>query len=353
MYLSDFHFDLPEELIARFPAEKRDASRLLHLSSAGNIIDRQFTDLVDLLEPNDCLIFNNTKVIPARLLGNRETGGKVELLIERVLDTQTVLSRVKSSNPLKPGSLITVGDFQIVTVERRDQFYVLESADKQTTILEILDKQGHMPLPPYIDREDTEFDAERYQTVYAQKEGAVAAPTAGLHFSEQKFERLSEKGIEWDFVTLHVGSGTFAPVRVDNIKEHKMHSEWFDVPESVVSLVKKTQQQGGRVVAVGTTSVRSLETASRSGKLEAMTGETDIFIYPGFKFNTVDALVTNFHLPESTLILLVSAFSGKEQILSAYRHAVDRKYRFFSYGDAMFLERNNNADPVNEETNGV
>jgi S-adenosylmethionine:tRNA ribosyltransferase-isomerase len=353
MNLSDFHFDLPDELIARFPAEKRDASRLLHLDASGTVFDRQFADLVELLQPNDCLIFNNTKVIPARLYGNRETGGRVELLIERVLDTQTVLSQVKSSNPLKPGTIISVGNYQIVTKERRDQFYVLQSASEQVSMVEILDKHGHMPLPPYIDREDTEFDNERYQTVFAQKEGAVAAPTAGLHFSEQVFERLQEKGVSWDFVTLHVGSGTFAPVRVDNIKEHKMHSEWFEVPDSVVDLVEKTRARGGRVVAVGTTSVRSLETASLSGKLQAMTGETDIFIYPGFKFNTVDALVTNFHLPESTLILLVSAFSGKEPILRAYRHAVDHKYRFFSYGDAMFLERNEAASAVSEESDGV
>lgn len=353
MNLSDFHFDLPDELIARYPAEKRDASRLLHLDSAGVVTDRQFTDLVDLLRPEDCLIFNNTKVIPARLMGTRETGGKVELLIERVLDAQTVLSQVKSSNTLKPGTIISVGDYKIVTEERREQFYVLRSASEQVSIIEILDNQGHMPLPPYIDREDTEFDTERYQTVYAQKEGAVAAPTAGLHFSEQIFERLQKKGVKWDFVTLHVGSGTFAPVRVDNIKEHTMHSEWFDVPDSVVTLIEKTRARGGRVVAVGTTSVRSLETASQSGKLQAMTGETDIFIYPGFKFRTVDALITNFHLPESTLILLVSAFSGKEPILSAYHHAVEHKYRFFSYGDAMFLERNDGAYPMNEETNGV
>jgi S-adenosylmethionine:tRNA ribosyltransferase-isomerase len=343
MNLSDFHFDLPEELIARFPAEQRDASRLLHLDADGTIVDRQFTDLIDLLSPNDCLIFNNTKVIPARLLGNRDTGGRVELLIERILGPGTVLSQVKSSNPLKPGSVIHVGEFKLVTVERREAFYLLQSDDSEVSVLDILNQQGHIPLPPYIDREDTEFDYERYQTVYAQKEGAVAAPTAGLHFSERMFQSLTDKGIEWDFVTLHVGSGTFAPVRVNNIKEHKMHSEWFDVPQSVVELVNKTRARNGRVVAVGTTSVRSLETASRSGELVAMSDETDIFIYPGFKFNTVDALVTNFHLPESTLILLVSAFSGKEPILRAYRHAVERQYRFFSYGDAMFLERNESA----------
>ncbi len=339
MQLSDFHFDLPDELIARYPAEKRDASRLLHVSVDGKLSDRQFSDIVDLVNPEDCLIFNNTKVIPARLFGTRESGGKVELLVERVLSEFEFLSQVKSSNKLKPESKILVGQQQITVLGREGMFYRLK-VDESTPVLQVLDDLGRMPLPPYIDRTDTEFDAERYQTIYAQEAGAVAAPTAGLHFSERLFEHLKAKGVSWDFVTLHVGSGTFAPVRVENIKEHKMHSEQFQVSASVVEKVKQTRRQGGRVIAVGTTSVRCLESAAVSGDIEATSGDTDIFIYPGYKFRCVDALVTNFHLPESTLMMLVSAFSGKEPIMSAYRHAVAQQYRFFSYGDAMFLERN-------------
>ena len=338
MQLSDFQFDLPDELIARYPTEQRDASRLLHLNATADIYDRQFSDIVDLVGPNDCLIFNNTKVIPARLLGTRESGGKVEILIERVVSDDEIISMVKASNAPKPGTLIKVGGYQLEVTGRDGQFFKITSLDKSTSVMSIIEQHGHMPLPPYIDRDDTEFDAERYQTVYAKEAGAVAAPTAGLHFTEQVFENLKHKGVSWDFVTLHVGSGTFAPVRVDNIDEHQMHSERFSVPESVVTLVNRTKQQGGRVIAVGTTSVRCLESAVISGSLLATSGDTDIFIYPGYQFKVVDGLVTNFHLPESTLIMLVSALCGKDNILNAYQHAVDNRYRFFSYGDAMFLE---------------
>lgn len=338
MQLSDFQFDLPDELIARYPTEQRDASRLLHLNATADIYDRQFSDIVDLVGPNDCLIFNNTKVIPARLLGTRESGGKVEILIERVVSDDEIISMVKASNAPKPRTLIKVGGYQLEVTGRDGQFFKITSLDKSTSVMSIIEQHGHMPLPPYIDRDDTEFDAERYQTVYAKEAGAVAAPTAGLHFTEQVFEKLKHKGVAWDFVTLHVGSGTFAPVRVDNIDEHQMHSERFSVPESVVTLVNRTKQQGGRVIAVGTTSVRCLESAVNNGSLLATSGDTDIFIYPGYQFKVVDGLVTNFHLPESTLIMLVSALCGKDNILNAYQHAVDNRYRFFSYGDAMFLE---------------
>ncbi|WP_144393274.1 tRNA preQ1(34) S-adenosylmethionine ribosyltransferase-isomerase QueA [Pleionea sediminis] len=338
MHLSDFHFELPDELIARYPTEERDASRLLHVSSDGQHHDRVFKDLVELISPNDCLIFNNTKVIPARLLGKRESGGKVELLVERVTGEFEFLSQVKSSNSLKPGAIIQVGDYLLSVIERQGLFYHLSSGPS-VPIFEVLENEGHMPLPPYIDRADTEFDAERYQTVYAKEAGAVAAPTAGLHFTDSILEKLKSKGVQWDFVTLHVGSGTFAPVRVDNIEQHQMHSEWFNVPESVVTLVNQTRRKGGRVIAVGTTSVRCLESASVDGELNPKTGDTNIFIYPGYEFQCVDGLITNFHLPESTLIMLVSAFSGRSAILKAYQHAIEQKYRFFSYGDAMFLEK--------------
>ncbi|NVJ59819.1 MAG: tRNA preQ1(34) S-adenosylmethionine ribosyltransferase-isomerase QueA [Gammaproteobacteria bacterium] len=346
MKLSEFSFDLPDELIARFPTEQRDASRLLHIDSNGNPQDRQFRDLMNLLSPNDCLIFNNTKVIPARLLGHRASGGKVEVLVERIINDQELLAMVRSSNSLKPQTELHFGKHILIAVERVNQFYRFK-VEGTDSIFDVLESEGHMPLPPYIDRLDTDFDKSRYQTVYAEKEGAVAAPTAGLHFTDDILAQLNSRGIETDFVTLHVGSGTFAPVRVDDIESHEMHSEWFEVPESVVALVNRTKARGGRVIAVGTTSVRSLESASFENEqgsgfqLKAMSGDTSIFIYPGYQFKCVDGLITNFHLPESTLIMLVSALAGKEVILNAYQHAVEQKYRFFSYGDAMFIESPN------------
>ncbi len=340
MLLSEFAFDLPDELIARFPAEQRDQSRLLEIGQNHELIDRSFADIVDLISPNDCLILNNTKVIPARLLGQRESGGKVELLIERVEDNQHFLAQVKSSNALKPGTIVHVANEKFEAVERVNNFYRFVWHNTQASdLFDVLNHIGHIPLPPYIDRNDSDFDVVRYQTIFADQKGAVAAPTAGLHFSEAIFEALKEKGVEWDFVTLHVGSGTFSPIRVENVLEHKMHSERFTVPQSVVDLVHKTKARGGRVFAVGTTSVRSLESAAQQGELVASSGETDIYIYPGFEFKVVDSLITNFHLPESSLMLLVSAFAGKEPIFKAYRHAVEQQYRFFSYGDAMLLHR--------------
>ena len=339
MRVSDFHFDLPDNLIARHPLAERRGSRLLCLDGpSGELSHRQFVDLLEFLRPGDLMVFNNTRVIPARLFGRKETGGQVEILIERVLDTHRVLAHVRSSKSPKPGSRILLdGDAGARMLARHDALFELEFSEP---VLPLLERVGHMPLPPYIDRPDDTADRERYQTVYAQREGAVAAPTAGLHFDNQLLEAIAEKGVETAQVTLHVGAGTFQPVRVERIEEHHMHSEWLEVSQAVVDAVKACKARGGRVVAVGTTSVRSLETAAQDGELKPFSGDTDIFIYPGKPFHVVDALVTNFHLPESTLLMLVSAFAGYLQTMAAYRAAVDEQYRFFSYGDAMFITRN-------------
>lgn len=339
MKVSDFHYDLPDELIARYPLEDRTASRMLHLDGlTGAVNHGHFRNILDLLEPGDLLVFNNTRVIPARLFGQKETGGKLEILVERVLDQRELLAHIRSSKSPKPGQLIRVeggGAFRMV--ERQDALFRLALEEGADSVLDLLETVGHMPLPPYVDRPDESTDRERYQTVYARDPGAVAAPTAGLHFDESILAQLAERGIEQAFVTLHVGAGTFQPVRVDSIEDHQMHSEVAEVPKATVEAVQRTRERGGRVVAVGTTSVRSLESASRDGKLKPFQGETDIFIYPGYRFQCIDALVTNFHLPESTLIMLVSAFAGYEAVMEAYREAVDERYRFFSYGDAMFV----------------
>ena len=342
MQKQDFHFELPAELIAEKPCEQRSASRLLIANPKANRLNHcQFFELVEHLNPEDCLIFNNTKVIPARLMGKRESGGKVEVLIERFRqnsDYETCIAKVKASNTPKSGVKINITDeFQLEVIGRVDDFFELKNLSARP-LAELVEEFGDMPLPPYIERNVEEFDKSRYQTVYAQQAGAVAAPTAGLHFDEALLSKIKAKGIKHDYVTLHVGAGTYTPVRVDDISEHKMHSEWYQVPESVVSLVNETRQNGGRVIAVGTTSVRCLESASISGKLGATSGETDIFITPGYQFKSVDALITNFHLSESTLIMLVSAFAGKEFVLDAYNAAIKEKYRFFSYGDSMFFE---------------
>jgi S-adenosylmethionine:tRNA ribosyltransferase-isomerase len=339
MQRSDFHFDLPEALIAQQPARERTGSRLLVLDgSDGAIQDRHFNDLTSLLRPGDLLVFNDTRVIPARLYGRKESGGRVEVLVERITGEREVLAHVRASKSPKPGSRLTLEDSIEVEVSGRDgALFALRFPDE---VLALLKAHGRMPLPPYIDREAAEADSERYQTVYARNEGAVAAPTAGLHFDEAMLDRLKAMGVESAYVTLHVGAGTFQPVRVDDIREHIMHSETIEVPQAVVDAVARTRARGGRVVAVGTTVVRSLESAARvnpTGELAAYRGETDIFIYPGYRFAVIDALVTNFHLPESTLLMLVSAFAGYDSVMNAYRHAVAQQYRFFSYGDAMFI----------------
>ena len=345
MRVADFHFELPEQLIARHPLAARRASRLLVLEGeSGSLNHRQFSDLLDYLRPGDLMVFNNTRVIPARLFGQKASGGKLEILIERVLDTHRVLAHVRSSKSPKPGSQILIeGGGSAEMLARHDALFELRFAEP---VLPLLDRVGHMPLPPYIDRPDEASDRERYQTVYSDKDkaGAVAAPTAGLHFDEALLAAIRDKGVDTAFVTLHVGAGTFQPVRVERIEDHHMHSEWLEVTQDVVDAVAACRARGGRVIAVGTTSVRSLETAAQGGELKAFSGDTSIFIYPGRPFHVVDALVTNFHLPESTLLMLVSAFAGYRATMAAYAAAVEHGYRFFSYGDAMFITRNPQPD---------
>lgn len=338
MHTKDFHYDLPSELIAQYPTKQRTQSRLL-LLDAGTITHGYFSHYADLIEAGDLLVFNNTKVIPARLYGHKATGGKIEILVERVLDNHRCLAHIRASKAPKPGSTITLEQDIVLNVVSRDNNLYELSCDPTIDITNILAQQGHMPLPPYIARSDEPADKERYQTVYAKEQGAVAAPTAGLHFDEAMLNTLKEKGVQSAFVTLHVGAGTFTPVRVDNIEEHQMHAEYIEVKSDVCDLIAATKKAGKRVIAIGTTSVRCLETASLSGELKPYHGDTNIFIYPGFKFQTVDAMLTNFHLPESTLLMLVSAFAGCEAIKAAYQAAIDEQYRFFSYGDAMFLTR--------------
>ncbi len=345
MKRQDFSFDLPEDLIADQPCARRSDSRLLCLNGAsGQIVHKRFIDLPDLLQPGDLLVFNNTKVIPARLYGAKPTGGKAEILAERILSPQTILAHVKASKAPGEGSSILLPDETEILVEgRQDNFFIL-SLPEGRNWPELLEKHGQMPLPHYMQREEKAIDRERYQTVYAEKPGAVAAPTAGLHFDEALLETLKAKGIETAFVTLHVGAGTFQPVRTDDIREHKMHAEYLEVDENTCAKVMETRRGGGRIIAVGTTSVRCLETAWKDDKLHPFMGDTNIFIYPGYRFQCVDALVTNFHLPESTLLMLVCAFAGFENIMTAYKAAVTENYRFFSYGDAMFITQNPDAD---------
>ncbi len=339
MQVADFFFQLPDALIARHPLAERRASRLLVLEGeTGKLSHRNFADLLDHVRPGDLMVFNNTRVIPARLFGQKATGGKLEILVERVVGNRSVLAHVRSSKSPKAGSKILLdGGGEAEMIARHDALFELEFDED---VLPLLERIGHMPLPPYIDRPDAAADRERYQTVYAQRAGAVAAPTAGLHFDEALLQTLRESGVETAYVTLHVGAGTFQPVRVERIEEHHMHREWLEVGQDVVDAVAACRSRGGRVIAVGTTSVRSLETAARDGELKPFSGDTDIFIYPGKSFHVVDALVTNFHLPESTLLMLVSAFAGYPETMAAYAEAVAQRYRFFSYGDAMFITRN-------------
>jgi S-adenosylmethionine:tRNA ribosyltransferase-isomerase len=338
MQRSDFHYLLPEALIAQRPLRERSHSRLLVLDGASGLMqDLVFSDLADLLAPDDLLVFNDTRVIPARLFGHKDSGGRVEVLVERLLDEHRVLAHLRASKSPRPGGRLRLeGNVEVEVVAREGDLFQLLFHDGRP-LLTILEQHGHMPLPPYIEREDEAVDRERYQTVYARRAGAVAAPTAGLHFDEPMLNKLRVKGVNMTTVTLHVGAGTFQPVRVADIHQHRMHAEWLEVSEEVCSQVRHTREQGGRVIAVGTTSVRALETASLQGELRPYQGDTDIFIYPGFTFHSVDAMITNFHLPESTLLMLVCAFAGYEHVMAAYRHAVAEQYRFFSYGDAMFI----------------
>ena len=348
MKLSDFDYNLPESLIARYPASERTHSRLLCLGrDDGQVQHRQFLDLMDLLNPGDLLVFNDTRVLAARLYGHKASGGKLEILVERLLsDTEALVQMRVSKSPAAGSRIEFLSDqpdrppLEAEVLGRQDAFFHLKF-HCQGALTTALEQYGHMPLPPYIDRNDEATDRSRYQTVYNKNPGAVAAPTAGLHFDEGMLKQLLEKGVEQTFLTLHVGSGTFQPVRTEDVLEHKMHSEWIDVPQSTCEQIAACRARGGRVVAVGTTSVRSLESAAahrvHNRVPGTFSGETDIFIYPGYEFQVVDAMITNFHLPKSTLMMLISAFAGRDAVMAAYQEAVAQKYRFFSYGDAMFI----------------
>lgn len=338
MRRADFAYDLPEDLIAQRPLIERSGSRLLHLEHAtARVHDLRFTDLPALLRAGDLLVFNDTRVIPARVVGSKPTGGQVEILLERVLDGRRILAHAHASKPLRSDVPVALpGGVTAHYVGRRDDLFELELS---TDPLQYFEQHGSMPLPPYIERPAEADDVTRYQTVYAREPGAVAAPTAGLHFDEVMLARCREMGVSSAFVTLHVGAGTFQPVRVDNLAEHRMHAERVTVSAEVCAAIERTRAAGGRVIAVGTTVVRSLESAAQDGRLAPFSSETRLFITPGYRFAAVDALVTNFHLPESTLLMLVCAFAGYDAVMQAYRHAVSARYRFFSYGDAMFLER--------------
>ena len=346
MRVADFSFELPESLIARYPQTQRSGCRLLSLDGpSGELTHGIFTDLLDKLDAGDLLVFNNTRVIPARVFGRKVSGGKIEVLVERVLDSKRILAHVRASKSPKPGAELLLGDnenIKATMVARHDTLFELEF-NEDRDVFTLLEEIGHMPLPPYIDRPDEEADRELYQTVYSERLGAVAAPTAGLHFDQPLMDALKEKGVEFAFVTLHVGAGTFQPVRVDTIEDHVMHAEYAEVPQEVVDAVLACKARGKRVIAVGTTSVRSLESAAKAAEdalIAPFFGDTKIFIYPGYDYQVIDALVTNFHLPESTLIMLVSAFAGYKNTMNAYHQAVAEQYRFFSYGDAMFINRN-------------
>jgi S-adenosylmethionine:tRNA ribosyltransferase-isomerase len=340
MRASDFQFDLPPELIAQYPAASRRESRMLVVEGVGRgVADRRFDELGSLLEPGDLLVMNNTRVIKARLAGRKQSGGKVELLIERIVDARRVLAHLRASKSPRIGSTLLIDEgVEVLVCGRRDDLFELEfQLESGRTVAALVEEIGRLPLPPYIRREPELLDEERYQTVYAREDGAVAAPTAGLHFDAAMLEELRDAGIGMAFITLQVGAGTFQPLRSDDIDAHVMHSEFVRVSEEVCNRVVETRRRGGRVVAVGTTSVRALESAAAGGELAPFEGDTRLFIKPGYGFRCVDALLTNFHLPESTLLMLVCAFAGFDTVMGAYRHAVAESYRFFSYGDAMFL----------------
>lgn len=336
--LSDFDYDLPPDLIAKYPLAKRSASRLLILNKkTGAISHGYFADVLDWLSPEDLLVCNNSRVIPARLFGHKESGGRVEVLVERILDRHQILAHLRvSKKPKNLSLLVFENDIRFRVIQRQDDLFILNCEDPRP-VLDVIESIGHIPLPAYFKRLPTESDKERYQTIYAIEKGSVAAPTAGLHFDSSLFSKIKSKGISIAYSTLHVGAGTFAPVRVNDIASHRMHAEYMTVSPELCDDVIKTKNRGGRVIAVGTTSVRSLETASLSGKIQPFKNDTRIFIYPGFEFKCIDALITNFHLPRSTLLMLVSAFGGFSNVMRAYQIAIQEKYRFYSYGDAMLL----------------
>lgn len=340
MQRSDFNYSLPQDLIAQRPLADRSASRLLHLSPP-SMVDRQFTELPNLIEPGDLLVFNDTRVIPARVIGAKPTGGQVEVLLERVLGSRRILAQVGASKPLRTEVPVQLpGGVQATLVGRHDDLFELELTAEPVAYFQ---QYGAMPLPPYIERAADGDDNDRYQTVFARELGAVAAPTAGLHFDAAIMQRCIDRGAQFAYLTLHVGAGTFQPLRVDNLDEHRMHAEFAQVPAQACEQIAATHARGRRVIAIGTTVVRSLESAAQGGELKPFCGDTRLFIRPGFKFNVVDAMVTNFHLPESTLLMLVCAFGGYEFMMKAYRHAVAQRYRFFSYGDAMWVGKNRDA----------
>ncbi len=340
MKKSDFHYELPAELIAQTPLPERSASRLLVLDvERRNWHDRRFRDLPDLLRAGDLLVFNDTRVMPARLFGRKQSGGAVEILIERITGAHTAIAQLGVSKKPRPGSSIVLDDgAEVRVLSRNGGFYEL-AFECSEPLDKLLLRVGHVPLPPYITRADDLADSERYQTVYAKESGAVAAPTAGLHFDQPLLDALRDRGIESDYVTLHVGAGTFQAIRAERIEDHTMHREWLKVGAQLVAKIRHARERGGRVIAVGTTVVRALESSLRNGEVAPFAGETQIFIFPGYRITSIDALITNFHLPESTLLMLVSAFAGRELVLDAYRHAVEQRYRFFSYGDAMLVTR--------------
>lgn len=337
--LSAYDYELPASLIARYPTKERSQSRLLVLDkNSGEIVDTQFNQIINYLSPGDLLIFNDSKVIPARLFGHKASGGKVEVLIEKILNPSQAICYIRASRSPKVGSHIHITDsLSLTVIDREDELFTLQFP-KEKSILAYLQTHGHIPLPPYFNRDATALDKKRYQTVYAKHEGSVAAPTAGLHFDEKILSMLEARGVQLGYLTLHVGSGTFAPVRCQDIRQHHMHTEWFTLSEKLRDQILQTKARNKHVICVGTTATRALEAASESGQIKAYEGETDIFIYPGYPFKIVDGMITNFHLPESTLLMLVSALAGFEPIKHAYAHAIREQYRFYSYGDAMFIK---------------
>jgi S-adenosylmethionine:tRNA ribosyltransferase-isomerase len=338
--LSDFDFDLPSELIAQVPLPERAASRLLKVGET-QCEDRVFSELPSFLQAGDVLVFNDTKVLNARFYGVKQSGGKVEVLVERVLDARTVLAQVRASKSPLPGTGLRLADsFDVSVGERSGEFFVLHFP---SDAIELIDRYGQLPLPPYIQHAADATDTQRYQTVYAKHPGAVAAPTAGLHFDQALLDQLQQQGVLLTWLTLHVGAGTFQPVRTENLAEHQMHSEWYHLPQTTVDIIETAKRGGRKVIAVGTTSMRALESASQTGELLAGSSDTQLFVTPGYQFKTVDRLITNFHLPKSTLMMLVSAFAGVDRIRHAYSHAIAQRYRFFSYGDAMLLDRETSA----------